>query len=510
MRFCTLLCCFFFSTLLSAQTAAPNFFKSVSESAIALPEQAERKLIPLRYQTFHLNYAGIKTALKNAPQEFTPAARQRQCIIALPMADGTVEEFSVWEISIMEPELAAQAPFVRTFAGESLTNKGKTVRLSHTLRGFPAMVVRPDMGVAFIEPYAWGQDMFYMVYDAGDIPAEALPQGPREVLANPVWPADKTSLYVPPAVAERGTQLAPIKLKQYKLVISTTGEFAQDHGGDKQLVFSALAEYVNLINVPYERDFALRFQLVQATLLTIFLNAATDPFSGPDNGALAGQNQQALAMAGVTPNGYDVGHVFARGGGGVGGLGVICQNSKWLGCTSGSGAYGAGFIYVACQELGHQIGGNHTWNRCGGGAPDQRAPLTAYEPGSGSTIMSYVGGCGSDNVQGGADLYFHGGSIQEMRKSLDFEAGSQCGLNIETTNTEPTVTLSYPNNFFIPIGTPFELDGSATDPDGDALTYCWEEMDLGPETPLGTQVASSPIFRTRPAVSPSMTAATWS
>lgn len=357
------------------------------------------------------------------------------------------------------------------------------------------------MGHSFIEPYAWGQDAVYMAYDAKDLPGEAFPQGPRTVVVDKNMVKEPApTLYAPPA-EDRGSGLAPITLKQYKLVISTTGEFSQDHGGNRQMIFSALGEYVNLINVPYERDFAVRFQLVQVTLLTIFLDPSSDPFFGSDPGDLAGQNQQALAIAGVTPNGYDIGHVFARGGGGVGGLGAICGNSKWLGCTAGSGNYGPGFIYVACQELGHQIGGNHTWNRCGGFAEDQRAPFTAYEPGSGSTIMSYVGGCGSDNVQGGADLYFHGGSILEMRKSLDFESGSTCGASIVTTNNPPVVTLPYQDGFFIPIGTPFELNGSATDPDGDALTYCWEEIDLGPETELGTQVASSPIFRTRPAVS---------
>lgn len=500
MRLLTLLCLLFAPLLSGAQTTAPNYFKSIPETAIALPEQAERKLIPLHYQTYHLDYAGIKSALQSAPQEFTPEAGQNRCVIALPMADGTLEPFSVWEISILEPELAAEAPYLRTFAGQSLLDPLKKVRLSHTLRGFRAMVIQADMGLEFIEPYAWGQDEFYMVYDADALPADAFPQGPREIVLTKEWLEKKPTHYVPP-VQERGTELAPITLKQYKLLISCTGEFSEDHGGNKQMILSALTEYVNQINVPYERDFAVRFQVVQATLLTIFLNPDTDPFFGTDPGTLAAQNQQAVVTAGVTPNGYDIGHVFSRGGGGVGGLGAICGNSKWLGCTAGSGNYGVGFIYVACQELGHQIGGNHSWNRCGGFAEDQRAPFTAYEPGSGSTIMSYVGGCGGDNVQGAADLYFHGGSIKEMRVSLDFESGSQCGAEIPTTNNPPVVTLPYQNNFYIPIGTPFELNGSATDPDGDPLTYCWEEMDLGPETPLGTQVASSPIFRTRPAVS---------
>ena len=136
MRLLTLLCLLFAPLLSGAQTTAPNYFKSIPETAIALPEQAERKLIPLHYQTYHLDYAGIKSALQNAPQEFTPEACQNRCVIALPMADGTLEPFSVWEISILEPELAAEAPYLRTFAGQSLLDPLKKVRLSHTCAAF--------------------------------------------------------------------------------------------------------------------------------------------------------------------------------------------------------------------------------------------------------------------------------------------------------------------------------------------------------------------------------------
>jgi subtilisin-like proprotein convertase family protein len=62
------------------------------------------------------------------------------------------------------------------------------------------------------------------------------------------------------------------------------------------------------------------------------------------------------------------------------------------------------------------------------------------------------------------------------------------------------VTLPYQDNFFIPIATPFELTGSATDMDGDPISYCWEEVDAGPETPLGQPVGNAAIFRTRPPV----------
>ena len=66
----------------------------------------------------------------------------------------------------------------------------------------------------------------------------------------------------------------------------------------------------------------------------------------------------------------------------------------------------------------------------------------------------------------------------------------------ETTNHAPTVTA--PADRTIPLRTPFELTGSATDVDGDALTYLWEQNDTGGTT--GSALTSSsttagPLFR---------------
>ncbi|MBK8555105.1 MAG: T9SS type A sorting domain-containing protein [Lewinellaceae bacterium] len=62
----------------------------------------------------------------------------------------------------------------------------------------------------------------------------------------------------------------------------------------------------------------------------------------------------------------------------------------------------------------------------------------------------------------------------------------------------PEVSLDYTDNFFIPVLTPFELDGAGSDPDGDPLTFIWEEIDLGPECVLQDPISSAPLFRTYP------------
>jgi len=70
------------------------------------------------------------------------------------------------------------------------------------------------------------------------------------------------------------------------------------------------------------------------------------------------------------------------------------------------------------------------------------------------------------------------------------------GSATATGNTEPTVTVV--PAYTIPLRTPFALTGSATDPNGDTVTYMWEQADRGGSA--GTGLVSNvklngPLFR---------------
>jgi len=496
----TWLFCALFALNAAAQKAS-NFFQPVPESAALMAARSATLPVqePVKYQTWRLDFDAMRSALVSAPWEFTPAARQSVCKVAVPLAGGATEDFALWQIALMEPELAAKYPDIHTYAGRSLQNTGKTIRLTVTPRGFQAMILRPDFGAEYVQPYSFDQTEYYVAFDRADVPADTRRLTTGVVAGAEVPPMISEQPYAPEMVNDRGPLLETVKLKVYRYSVSATHAFCEDHGGTLASVMAAIVSYNNEISGVFERDIAMRLKLVANNDKLIFLTAATDPFLGTEVSGFAGQNSGITnTILGETQ--YDVGHVYCRYQGGaaagVGGVSVCNGKQKGVGSSSGNGngVYEPRFRVVVGQEIGHQLSGGHTWNRCNGGGG--RQGNTAFEPGSGSTIMSYAGICGTDNVTNNADLYYHAGSIEEIRNYILYANGNVCGSYIETGNTAPVVTLSYKDGFYIPISTPFELDGSAVDADGDKMNYSWEEMDAGPEVPLGEPSGDAAIFRT--------------
>ena len=147
------------------------------------------------------------------------------------------------------------------------------------------------------------------------------------------------------------------------------------------------------------------------------------------------------------------------------------------------------------HEIGHQFGGNHTFNGSNGGCSDaNRWYLTAYEPGSGSTIQAYPGLCGPDNLQSAVDPIYHSISFDEMYGYAYEDFGSSCGIQTSTNNTPPTVDAG--PDYAVPKGTPLAVTGSGSDNEQSNITYLWEQRDLGAQAPLtAADDGEIPLFR---------------
>ncbi len=131
------------------------------------------------------------------------------------------------------------------------------------------------------------------------------------------------------------------------------------------------------------------------------------------------------------------------------------------------------------------MGANHTFSFSNEGTGQQK------EVGSGITIMGYAGITSQDVAPHSIDI-FHETSIAQIQANL---ANKTCPVTtVMTANHVPVVAPV--SNVTIPISTPFTLTGSATDPDGDSLTYCWEQDDNS--TTTGNASVASPTKLTGP------------
>src|SRR5581483_9658714 len=144
------------------------------------------------------------------------------------------------------------------------------------------------------------------------------------------------------------------------------------------------------------------------------------------------------------------------------------------------------------HEMGHQLSARHSFNakisNC-----EQRDQSAAIEPGSASTIMGYAGACGDTaNLQQVDDSYFNNQTLPDMMSYVANTIGS-VGTVSATGNNPPPVTVG--PTFTVPSRTPFALTAVGNDPDGDAITYAWEEVDTGTAAPPEGDDGKRPIFR---------------
>jgi hypothetical protein len=477
---------FLFNLGAKAQSNNDKFWSPISESKIEVT--GKRQIIPNKYLAFQLIGSELKTQLSSAPLENNVKINQSVCIISLPLPNGTIQKFKVVESPIMERDLASAYPNIKTYSVKGIDDPYANGKLDWNEFGFHGMV-RSINGDFFVDPYCLGNLKDYITYYTADFekdPSQKIPE--VGVIPN----TDKNHIPAPKKKAKNETKINSIspatcvgdQLRAYRLAIACTGEYAAAATGSATptlaQTLSKIITSVNRVDGVYETEVAVRLILVATETNVIFTNATSDPFTGNNNAnTLIGESQTVITNLIGSAN-FDIGHTFSTGGGGLAGLGVVCSNPQKASGITGSGSpVGDPYdIDYVAHEMGHQFSGNHTFNstvsNCGGG---NRNGSTAVEPGSGITIMAYAGICGSQDLATHSIPYFHAISYDEIVNFTNFYGGNSCPVTTTTGNNPPIVTGS--GNYVIPKSTAFILTGNATDPDGDSLTFSWEETELG-------------------------------
>lgn len=455
-----------------------------------IENQRERAYMPTEYKLFKLNVQNIEQQLQNAPARSSGNTTGTK--IRIPSLEGTFDTYYVYEVSTMHPDLQAKYPNIRAYSGYKEGDTSSKIRFTTSpYFGFNA-VLRNNKGVSYIDSFS-ADNSIYMLYNRDGAQHEHTftcqydGTHDHEIGALPGFDLGEETV-------------ADGQLRKYRLALATTIEYTAyisqqagvGSGTDAQkkaAVMAALNLAVNRLNEVYENDLSVQMELVANNDALIFITS--DNYTPNNASAMLGQNQTTVDNI-IGSSNYDIGHVFFRAtagnDNGVAYLRSVCNNSFKAGGVTGAGnPVGDPFVidYVA-HEMGHQYGANHTQNNsCNRNGP------TAVEPGSASTIMGYAGIC-HPNVQGNSDAYFHAVSIREMYNHIT--TSGNCGTNTSTGNNEPIADAGPDRT--IPKETPFALVGTATDPDGDILSYNWEQIDNQvaqmPPRPTNT---GGPMFR---------------
>jgi subtilisin-like proprotein convertase family protein len=425
--------------------------------------------------------------------------------LVVPNAKGDIERYLIRENSNFDAELQEQYPDIRSYSGQSISDPTATLSLSVSPQGIQTMVLRGDVGSEFVEQNPDDKGS-YIVFSGASRNKGGLP---LNCTTNDV--AIAKNVFAKTAKSTANNRI----FKTLKLALSCTGEYAQFHGGTLAGALAGMNATMTRINAIFNKDLAIKLELIANNSSIIYLNPQTDPYADASVGT-DGSNannwsiQLQRNLTNVIGNGnYDIGHLFGASGGGgnAGCIGCVCVNPTVSVPLGKGSAYtspadnrpqGDRFdIDFVAHEFGHQLGANHTFSH------EIENTGASVEPGSGTTIMGYAGITDDYDVQASSDDYFSYTSILQIQNNLGTKT-----CPVETTFANATPVVSAGSNSTIPFGTAFVLTGSGSDANGDNLTYTWEQTDSATTSSFGNSFAitskpDGPLFRSLyPSASP--------
>jgi hypothetical protein len=475
----------------SNSSFAESLWQDQSNSLESRFLEASKQVSNIR--TVSLDHESMANLLLPAATDNTIQARSENTLtVEVPLPDGSNVTVELEKTDLLPTELASNYPNIRTYKVAKPAGDIISGRVDFTSQGFHALLQTTDGQTLLVDPEIQGDLGQYISYKKSDLnnnqPHQcSTPEAHDEAEFSPIQARS--------SIAARSNSGG---VTEYRIAIAATGEYTQAQGGTVEAALSAIVTTLSRVNHVYTQSLGVQFKLIENNDLLIYTSSSTDPYTNYQIEDLLNENQVNIDRV-IGSENYDIGHVFGTSGGGLAYISSLCNDSaKAKGASGISRPFGEFFnIDFVAHELGHQLGATHTFNADQGICTDgARTAISAFEPGSGSTIMSYAGGCGTDDVQAYADAMFHSGNIEQISQNLTFGAAQSCGVQIAHDNQPPVVFAG--SSYSIPANTPFELTATASDTDSDPLLYSWDQKDAGTSSSIDFDTGDNALFRVLP------------
>lgn len=471
----------------------PEFWQDISKNVqpVEIVGAQYKRHQQFNKRELRLNENALKDYLTSNQESHSElsAAKPTRKILELPLPNDEFVRVEVFDEDLLSKEIQERYPDTHAWKVIGVDYPSISGRIDITANGFHGMLTLENGDTVYIDPEGENNSGLYSSFSKQTNVDHFKTEFNCEVHdIEPLFGSHKHSPFASKVIAAA----APSKnLITYRLALAGTAEYTKSQGGTSASAYASMITTINRVNEIYQRDLGIKLQLVSDESI-VYNSSSSDPYTNNSALSLVSENIENLNKI-IGVENYDIGHVFAQGSlGGLSFAASICQEHFKAGGVTGTPTpNGETFSveYVA-HEIGHQLGATHTFNSqqrsCGG---NNRVQRTAVEPGSGSTIMSYSGLCGTDNIQTVSDAVFHWASINQITEYTSNATDSSCGIRTSTNHEDLTVDAQ--QDLDIPANTPFMLKGSKSG----GVSYSWDQIDTGAASAVTEDLGENAIIR---------------